>query len=106
MEANKRFNILGARCLVQEIRQEAATSSGIVIPGREKEQTNKGIVLCVGDGAILEDGTKVPMKVSVGDHVLYSSFSGSPVKVNSNDPDTFIILNERDILCVYNPDEE
>lgn len=104
MKPEERFKILGARCLVQEIRQDAETTSGIVIPGREKEQTNKGIVLVVGDGAILEDGTKVPMKVNVGDHVLYSSFSGSPVKASSDDPDTFIILNERDILCVYNPD--
>lgn len=104
MKPDERFEILGARCLVQEIRQNAETASGIVIPGREKEQTNKGIVLSVGDGAILEDGTKVPMKVKVGDHVLYSSFSGSPVKVNSDDPDTYLILNERDILCVYIPD--
>jgi chaperonin GroES len=104
MKPEERFKILGARCLVQEIRQDAETTSGIVIPGREKEQTNKGVVLVIGDGAILEDGTKVPMKVSVGDHVLYSSFSGSPVKASSDDPDTFIILNERDILCVYNPD--
>ena len=59
MKPEERFKILGARCLVQEIRQDAETSSGIVIPGREKEQTNKGIVLTVGDGAILEDGTKV-----------------------------------------------
>lgn len=104
MKPEERFKILGARCLVQEIRQDSETSSGIVIPGREKEQTNKGIVLVVGDGAILEDGTKVPMKVNIGDHVLYSSFSGSPVKVNSDDPDTFIILNERDILSIYIPD--
>lgn len=104
MKPEERFNILGARCLVQEIRQDNETASGIVIPGREKEQTNKGVVLVVGDGAILENGTPVPMKVNVGDHVLYSSFSGSPVKVNSNDPDTYLILNERDILCVYQPD--
>lgn len=104
MEAEQRFKIVGARCLVQEIKNDAETASGIIVPGREKEQTNKGIVLAVGDGAILEDGTKVPMKVSVGDHVLYSSFSGSPVKVNSNDPDTYLILNERDILCIYIPD--
>lgn len=104
MKPDERFKILGARCLVQEIKNSAETESGIVIPGKEKEQTNKGIVLAVGDGAILEDGTKVPMKVNVGDHVLYSSFSGSPVKVNSSDADTFLVLNERDILCIYIPD--
>jgi len=104
MTAQERFKILGARCLVQEIKNNGETESGIVLPGKEKEQTNKGIVLAVGDGAILEDGAKVPMKVAVGDHVLYSSFSGSPVKVNSNDADTYLVLNERDIFCIYNPD--
>jgi chaperonin GroES len=97
----KSFKILGSRCLVKEIRESAETTSGIVIPGKEKEQTNKGIVLAVGDGALLESGEKVPVKLEVGDHVLYSSFSGSPIKVKKDDPDNYLILNERDILCVY-----
>lgn len=95
------FKVLGARCIVKEIRESNETASGIIIQNRDKEQTNHGIVLIVGDGAILEDGTVVPMKVKPGDHVLYSSFSGAPVKVNKDDDDTYLILNERDIYCVY-----
>lgn len=101
----KMFKVLGARCLVKEMKQSDTTTSGIVIPGREKEQTNKAVVLAIGDGAILEDGTIVPMKVAPGDSILYSSFSGSPVKVNKEDTDSYIILNERDILCIYSPGE-
>ena len=70
------------------------------MPGREKQQTNKGKVLIVGDGAMLENGTKVPVQVKVGETVIYSSFSGSPIKENPDDEDTYLILNERDILCV------
>lgn len=92
--------IIGARCLVKELRESDELASGIIIPGNEKKQTNKGIIIAVGDGAILENGTKVPMQVAIGDTVIYSSFSGSPIKESKEDPDTYMILNERDILCV------
>lgn len=99
MDTNK-IRINGARVLVKEYKLKNELDSGIVITGRDKEQTNKGTVILVGDGAILEDGTKVPVGVKVGETVIYSSFSGSPVKVNKDDPDTYLILNERDILCI------
>lgn len=99
MDTSK-IRINGARILVKEERLSDATSSGIIMPGREKQQTNKGTVLVVGDGAMLENGTKVPVQVKVGDTVIYSSFSGSPIKQDANDEDIYLILNERDILCV------
>lgn len=99
MDASK-IRINGARVLVKEERLSDTTSSGIIMPGREKQQTNKGKVLVVGDGAMLENGTKVPVQVKVGETVIYSSFSGSPIKQDANDEDVYLILNERDILCV------
>ena len=95
---NVRIN--GARVLVKEIKLSEETQSGIIMPGRDKQTTNKGIVIQVGDGAMLENGTKVPVGVSIGETVVYSSFSGSPVKVNSTDEENYLILNERDILCI------
>jgi len=91
------LKVLGARCLVREHKLEEKTQSGIVIPGREKEATNRGKVILVGQGARFEDGTLCPMQVSVGDEVIYAHFAGSPIEV---DGETFIVLNERDILCV------
>ena len=95
-----KFRINGARVLKKKKKLSAELSSGIIMPGREKQQTNKGKVLIVGDGAMLENGTKVPVQVKVGETVIYSSFSGSPIKENPDDEDTYLILNERDILCV------
>ena len=100
MSEISKLRINGARILVKEEKLTDELSSGIIIAGRSKEQTNKGTVIAVGDGAMLEDGTKIPIKVNVGETVMYSSFSGSPVKVNANDEDEYLILNERDILCV------
>ena len=100
MSVMDKLRINGSRILVKEEKLKDELSSGIIMPGRSKEQTNKGLVIMVGDGAMLENGTKVPVQVHVGETVIYSSFSGSPVKVSGDDEDTYLILNERDILCV------
>lgn len=96
----EKIRINGARLLVKEQKLEDETSSGIIIQGRSKQQTNIGTVIKVGDGAMLENGTKVPVNVKPGETVIYSSFSGSPIKEKADDPDEYIILNERDVLCV------
>lgn len=99
MDVSK-IRINGARLLVKEERLSETTNSGIIMPGRDKQQTNKGKVLVVGDGAMLENGTKIPVAISVGETVIYSSFSGSPIKQDANDEDVYLILNERDVLCI------
>lgn len=99
MDVN-RIRINGSRLLVEEKRLDSANDMGIILPGREKQQTNIGKVLAVGDGAILSNGTHVPVNIKVGETVVYSSFSGSPIKEKEDDPDTYLILNERDVLCV------
>lgn len=97
------IKVYGARCVVKEIKNENTTETGIIIPGREKEPTNQGIVIAIGNGALTEDGRRIPMDVAVGDKVVYSSFSGSPVKQKGKnkekEDESFLILNERDILC-------
>lgn len=91
------MKVLGARVIVKEDKLDEKTNGGIVVPGREKEETFRGTIIGVGDGAMLDDGTKVPMQVKVGDRIIYTSFSGTPVK---DGDDEYIILNERDILAI------
>lgn len=91
------LKVLGARCVVKEKKNTEETSSGIIVPGREKEPTYVGEVIAVGNGAMLENGERVPMDIKVGDTVVYTTFSGSPIKYHDEE---LIILNERDILCV------
>lgn len=91
------MRIFGARCIVKEIKQDNDTNNGIIIPGRDKEPTYFGTVIEIGNGAILEDGTKVEMQIKSGDKVIYTTFSGSPINING---ETFLVLNERDILGV------
>ena len=92
----------GSRVLVKEQVLSNELDSGIYVPDREKEQTFQGTVLAVGDGAILEDGTPVPVKVKIGEKVLYTAYSGSPIVMAGEEKDDttrYLILNEADILC-------
>lgn len=91
------MKVFGARCIVKEEKQGSKTASGIIVPGKDKEPTYVGRIISVGDGALLESGEKIPMQVKVGDRIAYTTFSGSPIK---NGEDEFLILNERDILCI------
>lgn len=92
-----KIRVLGSRILVKEEKNDIKTSSGIIVHGRDKEPTYRGTVYSLGDGALLENGSRVPLSVNIGDTVIYTSFSGSPINVDGME---YIILNERDILCV------
>lgn len=94
---NPFITVIGARVCVLERKNTDKLESGIIIPGREKEPTFRGTVIKVGNGALLENGERVPMQVKVGDDVIYTNWSGSPIEV---DGEIYTILNERDIICV------
>lgn len=95
------MKVIGARVLVEEIKLSEKIG-GVIIPGREDKQTNKGVVACVGDGAISDNGTKIPMRVQVGDTVVFTNFAGTPIKTKNKD---YLILNERDILLVLDKED-
>lgn len=92
------MKVFGARCIVKEEKRETnKTSSGIIVPGSDKEPTFTGTVIAVGDGALLDSGIRVPMEVKVGDRIVYTNFSGTPI---INKGETYLVLNERDILAI------
>jgi chaperonin GroES len=87
---------LGDRLIVKPIDEEETTASGIVLPDTAKEKPQKGKVVAVGDGAILEDGSRRPMDLSEGDEVLYSKYGGTDVVIEDED---LLVLKEMDILA-------
>jgi chaperonin GroES len=88
---------LGDRILVKADPAEAKTKSGIVLPDAAKEKPQEGTVMAVGSGRILDNGTKVPVEVKVGDKVLYSKYGGTEIKLEGED---YMVLSERDILGI------
>ncbi|CAG8527937.1 4494_t:CDS:2 [Diversispora eburnea] len=69
------------RVLVQRIKAQQKTSSGILIPEKSLEALNEGEVISVGKGSLNKDGKHIPNQVKPGDHVLLPSYGGSTIKV-------------------------
>ena len=88
---------LGDRLVVKAAPNEEKTKGGLVLPDTVKEKPVEGEVVAVGQGKVLENGTRQPMEVKVGEGVIFSKYSGSEVKVEGKD---YLIVRESDILAV------
>jgi chaperonin GroES len=95
--ASKKLTPIGDRVVVKPDPEEQKTRSGIVLPDTAKEKPSEGTVIAVGTGRILDNGTKVPVEVKIGDKIIYSKYGGTEVKI---DGEEYIILAERDILAI------
>ncbi|KAL2159521.1 hypothetical protein VTH06DRAFT_2526 [Thermothelomyces fergusii] len=87
------------RVLVQRIKAEAKTASGIYLPESSVKELNEAKVLAVGPGALDKDGKRVPMGVAAGDRVLIPQYGGSPVKVGDEE---YHLFRDSEILAKIN----
>lgn len=85
------------RVLVKRIESGEEVRGGIVIPDTAKEKPQEGEVVAVGDGKVLDNGTKVGMSVKAGDHILFGKYSGTEVKIDNTE---YLIMREDEILGV------
>ena len=83
--------------LVRRIEEKETVKGGIIIPDTAKEKPQEGQVIAVGNGKILENGTKVALDVKVGDKVLFGKYSGTDIKI---DGEELLIIRESDVLAV------
>ena len=86
---------LGERVVIEVAESDVTTASGIVLPDTAKEKPQKGKVVAVGTGKLLDNGERAAMEVKVGDGVVFSKYSGSEIKVDDKD---YLIVRESDIL--------
>jgi chaperonin GroES len=73
------------RVLVQRVKAEAKTASGLFLPESSVKELNEARVLAVGPGGLDKDGKRLPMGVSQGDRVLIPQYGGAPVKVGEEE---------------------
>lgn len=85
------------RILVKRVEAEEKTASGIIIPESAKEKPQEGEVIAVGEGKILNDGTKVELSVKAGNKVLFSKYAGTEISLDDED---YLIMREDDILGI------
>ena len=88
---------LGDRLVVQREESEERTEGGIYLPDSAKDKPTRGTVVSVGNGRLLDDGTRGEMQVKVGDRVLFTSYAGETIEI---DGEEFILMGESEVLAV------
>lgn len=94
--AKIRLRPLDDRVVVQPLEAEETTAGGIVLPDAAKEKPQRGKVVAVGVGKLLDSGNRGELSVAVGDEVIFGKYGGSEVEV---DGEEYKILRESDILA-------
>lgn len=88
---------LSDRILVKRIEEQEMKKGEIIIPDTAKEKPQQGEVIAVGPGKFGEDGKRLPLDVKVGDKILMGKYSGTEVKVDSEE---YLIMREDDVLAI------
>ncbi|MDG2468389.1 MAG: co-chaperone GroES [Pirellulaceae bacterium] len=87
---------LDDRIVVEPVEAEEMTAGGIVLPDSAQEKPQRGKILAVGPGRLLENGDRGALAVNVGDEVIYGKYGGTDIEVDGSDVK---ILRENDILA-------
>jgi len=85
------------RVIVKRIEDEETTKGGIIIPDSAKEKPAEGKIVAVGNGKVLEDGSRQPLDVKKGDKVLFGKYAGTEIKI---DGEEHLIMREDDIIAI------
>ncbi len=85
------------RVIVKRVDEEEKTAGGIIIPDTAKEKPMEGEVVAVGNGKVLENGTKVPLDLKAGERVLFGKYAGTEIKIDGVE---HLIMREDDILGI------
>ncbi len=90
------FTPLGERIVIKPMEQETQTRGGILLPDTAKEKPQEGEVVAVGPGRPADDGSRIPMELSVGDKVIYSKYAGTEYEDGDEE---YLIMRESDVLA-------
>jgi chaperonin GroES len=95
-----KFRPLHDRVVVRRITAEEKTAGGIIIPDTAREKPMEGEVIAAGPGARNEQGQIAALDVKIGDRVLFGKWSGTEVKLDSEE---LLIMKESDIMGIVEP---
>ena len=88
---------IGDKVVVEVIDEPQTTASGIVLPDSAKEKSQRGKVIAVGSGKLLDNGERVPLEVKVGDTIVFAKYGGTEIDLGGKD---LMILSERDVHAI------
>jgi len=88
---------LGDRVVIRRDDSEERTAGGIVLPDAAQDKPARGAVISVGDGKLLDDGSRGELQVKAGDRVLFSSYAGETISIGDEE---YLLMQEDNILAV------
>lgn len=88
---------LADKVLVERLEAETKTAGGIVLPDSAKEKPQRGKIVAVGEGKVLDDGSVRKLQLKKGDNVLFTSYAGTEVKIDGKE---YLIMSESDIMAI------
>lgn len=88
------------RVIVRRNEEENQMKNGLYIPDNAREKPQQGTVLAVGEGKVLENGTRVKIGIGIGCQVLFGKYAGTEILL---DNEQYLILREDDILGIIAP---
>lgn len=88
---------LGDRIVVQREVSNEKTEGGIYLPDSAKDKPTRGTIVSIGDGKLLDDGSRSELQVQVGDHVLFTSYAGENIEIGDTE---YLLMSESDVLAV------
>ena len=91
-----KLNPLDDRVVVEPLSAEQTTAGGIVLPDSAKEKPQRGRVIAIGPGRLLESGERCPVALVLGDEVLFAKYGGTDIEIEKKEVK---ILRESDILA-------
>jgi chaperonin GroES len=94
--AKLKLRPLDDRVVVEPMEAEERTAGGIVLPDTAKEKPQRGTVVSIGPGKLLDSGERGTLSVGIGDEVIYGKYSGTDIEIDGRDVK---ILRETDILA-------
>ena len=93
-----KLNPMWDRLLVERLPAEEKTKGGIIIPEAAKDPPLEGYVVARGEGRLCPDGRVIPLRIAVGDRVLFGRYSGTEVEMGGK---AYRMLREDDVIGWY-----
>lgn len=88
---------LGDKVVVEPVEEEEKSPGGIILPDTAKKKPQEGIVIAVGPGKVLDDGSRGEMAIKPGDRVIYAKYGGTEVTVDGKE---YVILDQDSIYAI------
>jgi chaperonin GroES len=96
-KTNVNLQPLGDRIVVKRDEGNEKTEGGIYLPDSAKDKPTRGTVVSIGDGKLLEDGSRSELQVKEGDVVLFTSYAGENIEIGDQE---YLLMSESDVLAV------